>query len=59
MTPRTEIKAPTSDQIDAIIREAHKLRAEAFARFLAKIGSGLKGSVYPKGPRRPAAAKPA
>lgn len=49
MQSNTEFRHPTADEINQMVQEAHRLRAQAFRRSLAKLGRMIKGTVYPKG----------
>lgn len=48
MTLNIDTKSPTSDEINAIVQEAHKLRAQAFSHALRMIGNGIKSAFAPK-----------
>ncbi|MBO9428201.1 hypothetical protein [Sulfitobacter sp. R18_1] len=51
MQSKIEFKQPSADEINLMIQEAHRIRAQAFRGSLVKLGRLIKGAVYPKGIR--------
>jgi hypothetical protein len=54
MQRTTDFTHPSTDEINRIMQEAHRLRSEAFHNMLSKMARAVKGAVYPKGTRAPA-----